>query len=57
MATAFGVNLSKDLRFLRKTLLAYSEQEVTLIDVLTPAENLDFVCKFLGIKHHDEIVK
>ena len=57
MATAFGVNLSKDLRFLRKTLLAYSEQEVTLIDNLTPAENIAFICKFLGIKHHEAVIK
>ena len=56
-AIAFGVNLCRDLRFLRRTLMAYSEQDVTVLGTLTPAENIEFVCKFLGIKHHEEIVK
>ena len=56
-ATAFGVNIFKDLRFLRKTLLAYSEQKVTLLETLTPAENIEFVCKFLGISNQEEGVK
>ena len=56
-ATAFNVNLFKDMRFLRKNLLAYSEQEPTLLGTLTPAENIAFMCKFLGIENHKEIVK
>lgn len=55
--TAFDVNLFKDLRFLRKTLLAYSEQDVTLLGTLTPAENIEFVCRFLGLPNIDELVK
>ena len=56
-ATAFGVNLFKDLRFLRKNLLAYSEQDVTLFGTLSVSENITFMCKFLGFKNHDEIAK
>ena len=55
--TAFDVNLFKDLRFLRKTLLAYSEQDVTLLGTLTPAENIEFVCRFIGLPNIDELVK
>ena len=56
-ATAFGVNLFKDLRFLKKNLLAYSEQQVTLLGQLTPVEHIIFMCKFLGFDNIDEAVQ
>ena len=56
-ATAFGVNLFKDLRFLRKNLLAYSEQDVTVFGTLSVKENIIFMCKFLGFENEEEIAK
>lgn len=47
-ATAFGVDIHKAARFQKHSLLAYSEQDVTLIENMSPVENIKFMCRFLG---------
>ena len=37
--------------------MAYSEQNVTLIEQMTPIENIRFICKFFGIEHEDDTVR
>ena len=51
------MNLFKDLRFLRKNLLAFSEQDVTVFGTLSVKENIIFMCKFLGFENQEQIAK
>jgi len=48
-ATAFGVDLFSSLRFTKNNFLSIALQKETLIDNMTPDEQIRFSCRFMGI--------
>lgn len=56
-AFAYGKDLFKGYRFSKKNFLALVDSDPILIQMMTPANHIKFVCKLLGDDDPDEIAE